>query len=202
MKTKMKKINLLPRGYVQEQEMKRFWQVMIGLLILEVIGFTSFFIVLPNLENQTIAKQLSEVSAKVQDSRYIVVNQKAKALKEAELETKQWEEIYEEIKGEQFISKTLINALLAGASEEMSIHSITLYRDEETNNHQVVLEGVSDEALTIMGYNATLEKQFGVGLVESEFQWDEEQNTYPYSITINLSETNQKEEMIEEGGGQ
>lgn len=187
MQNEIEKINLIPKSYRQEQKAKRIQQSIIALLLLEVIGFYGVAIEKPKRELAKLEMQLATFSENIEAERYSLVNQKLTALEETQQEVEKWNEIYAGIKAKQFVTKVLIEDVLECVPEGLSHEMLSVYEANLDGQRQMILRGTGEDALAIMEYITRLESIFGIGTIESEFEWSKEQNNYPYNITIDLS---------------
>lgn len=184
MKVGVKKINLVPKEYLQAQKVRNIQLAVIAVLVLEVGGFVGKVVLPPKLEAQEVMARLDEVSAELTDSRFADVNQKIKALEDVKIELEEWNDKYKEIKEENFVSKRIIDSLLTRVPVGLSVSTLTISKDSEKEGKQIILTGTAQEAISIMNYNTIIEGVFGFGTTHEEFELDKEKGYYTYTITI------------------
>lgn len=201
MKNKVKKINLLPGEYVKAQKERGIQILILSVLIVEVLGFIGGIVVLPKVEARKVQARLDEVSQELMDDSFTDVNQKIKKLDGVKLEVEEWNEKYQRIKKENFVSKGILESLLTRVPADVVVNILSISKSEEGQEKQINIQGTAREAIGVINYATLLEGIFGLGTTENEFFLDKEKNTYCYTISIRLPEEaagdKRQEELLE-----
>ncbi len=198
MRAGIKKINLLPKEYIQAQKVKNVQIGIIVLLILEVAAFIGGVVIPPKLEAQEVMARLDEVSAELTDPRFANVNQKIKELEDMKVEVETWNNKYKDIKEENFISKRILDSLLTRIPVGLSVGTLNITKADEGVDKQIVLTGTADETIDIMNYTTMIEGVFGLGSAKQEFDLDKEKGVYNYTIEVKIPSKTVEEVSAEE----
>lgn len=199
MKAGIKKINLLPKEYINAQKVRRIQLAVIGAVILEVVVFVGGIVLPPKMEAQEVMAELDEVSAQLTDERFADVNQKIKELEDMKVEVEAWNDKYEEIKEENFVSKRIIDSLLTRVPVGLSVNTLQISKESDDGGKQILLTGTAEEAVSVMNYTTIIEGVFGFGTAKGQFEFDKEKQLYTYTIEVKMAEE-VVEETVEEAG--
>ena len=189
MKARVKGINLLPKEYIQAEEVK-FIQMIVGaVLLLEVLVFIGVVAIPPKIEMKQVQEQLNEVSSKLNDSRFADVNKTIQELETAKVEVEQWVTKYGDLKSENFVSARVLDSLTARLPIGAAIEKITIKPESaEGSNEQkeITIEGTINELDAIINYVTVVESTYGTGNVYYEGRYDKERMVYVYKIDVKI----------------
>ncbi len=195
MRARVKGINLLPREYIQAEQVK-FVQIIISVvLVLEVFAFIGGIAIPPKLEEKKVQQQLEEISNKLNDSRFADVNKTIQELEVAKADVEQWVNKYGDLKQENFVSGRVLDSLTSRLPIGIVIDKMEIKPGEKNTGKEtevgegnsekgIKIEGSSEELESIINYATILESAYGVGNIYYEGEYDKELGVYKYVIEV------------------
>lgn len=188
MRTQVKGINLLPKEYIQAEQIKFIQLIVAGVMALEILAFVGIAIISPKIEAQKVIERLDEVSAELTDSRFNDVNKKIQQLEDAKVAIKEWIDKYGNIKEENLISARLLDSIIARIPINTTVNQITVEPADKTVNAAgkdvITLKGNTMDAEQVVNYVTIIESVFGSGTTTYKATYDEELKGFEYEINI------------------
>lgn len=187
MKVRTKKINLLPKAYIQAEKIRLGLMIAAGVLVLEVAIFITFVAIPPKTELQETINRLDEVSLELNDSRFADVNQTIQQLEDAKVEMNQWIEKYSDLKKENFVSKRVLDSLLSRVPIDLTVDKLSILPENQAIaqlEKSISLEGTSQYVVSILNYATVIEGIYGPGTTNYEAEYNEERGIYEYKINV------------------
>ncbi|PHV72341.1 hypothetical protein CS063_02365 [Sporanaerobium hydrogeniformans] len=177
MGAKRKEINLIPKEYIQAQQIKRLKRLVLGLLIIETIVFMGTAVVSPYLDKKYEQAVLNELEYMKTDPKYVVVNKKIAELNEAKQDLEFWSQKYNQLKEKSFVSTELLDGISARLPLGMKISSLSLL-----DTQSVKIEGESESEEPFSSYLVLLESTYGEASIV--YSLSEEEERYRYHIEL------------------
>ena len=192
MRARVKGINLLPKEYIQAEQIRVIQMIISLALVLEVLAFIVGIAMPPKAEVEQVQQQLDKISSKLNDSRFADVNKTIQELEAAKVEVEQWVAKYGDLKSENFIGARVLDSLTARLPIGMAIERINIKpADAEGSNgsKEIIIEGTSNKLEAILNYVTILESIYGVGTVYYDGSYDKEILAYKYKLDIKIPVT-------------
>ena len=187
MKVRVNKINLLPKEYIQAEKIRLGLMIIGGILALEVAIFITFVAMPPKTEIQETINRLDEVALELNDSRFADVNQIIQQLEDAKVEMNQWVEKYSDLKRENFVSKRVLDSLLARVPINLTLDKLSILPEGQEASQlekTISIEGTSQDVVSVLNYATIIEGVYGAGTTSYEAEYDEERGIYEYKINV------------------
>ena len=206
MVTKVKGINLLPNEYIVAEKISFYKKVIGALVAVEAVCFVFFVALPPKREVEDTARILQEKQLALKDPKYNGVNKTLNDLETAKSEMTKWIDQYNQIKVEDYIKQSLLDALVERLPEGVAIEGMEITApvlDEATGQKQetIVLKGHSQFFEQAMNYLSVLETVYLPEEITHEISYEEDNKRYHYEMTITRTTiVNLPEEATEETG--
>lgn len=192
MRARVKGINLLPKEYIQAEQIRVIQMIISLALVLEVLAFIVGIAMPPKAEVEQVQQQLDKISSKLNDSRFADVNKTIQELEAAKAEVEQWVAKYGDLKSENFIGARVLDSLTARLPIGMAIEKINIKpadAEGSNGNKEIIIEGTSNKLESILNYVTILESIYGVGTVYYEGSYEKEILAYKYKLDIKIPVT-------------
>lgn len=186
MKQNVKKINLLPATYKQEQKLKIYKYIGISALLIECMIFVIGIVILPQIKLNKQQQTLEALKKKVNDSKYEEVGQVMQLLEEAQADLRLWTEKCNTLQEPNFISGRVLDSLTTGVPKGNVIQSLSLEVDDELMGESIHLTGIALNYNAVLSYVTMLESKYGSAQISftADKQEKEKRSYYNYAITI------------------
>lgn len=189
-----KGINLLPRAYIKEQTMKRFQEIGLILLSVEVIGFIIGGVILPRKTLDHYEQMLLGQRDKLYSSRYTKVNETLKSVEAIQTSIDKWQQIMDQVKEDDIGAKDL-EALVTGVPEGVTLQFLNIYMAQQRDQMDqkcAEIQGISQTLEQELSYLYHLESLYPKGYPTHEVYYDQALMGYRFSIELQLEEDQQK----------
>lgn len=189
MKLRTNKINLLPKEYVYAEQVRLVFMIIGCVLALEVAIFVRFVVIPPKAEIQETINKLDEASTKLNDDRFIHVNQTIQQLEDTKMTINEWIEKYSDLKQENFISKRVLDSLLSRVPIDLTLDKLLILPENQEASQlerTISIEGKSQNMISILNYTTVIESIYGAGTTSYEAEYDEGQGVYEYKINVSI----------------
>lgn len=183
------KINLLPKEYKQAEQIRLVFIVIGCILALEVVIFVMVVALPPKAEIQETINKLDEVSLKLNDDRFIHINQVIQQLEDTKVTMNDWIDRYSDLKQENFISKRVLDSLLSRVPIDVILDKLSILpENQETSQLErtIFIEGRSQNVVSILNYITVIESVYGAGTTSYEATYNEERGVYEYKINVSI----------------
>jgi hypothetical protein len=169
MKPKVKGINLVPKEYLQAQKLRVYMLIGAGLLFLECILFV-FTVVLPPIAKvKEVKLDLTLVQAKLNDPKFVEVNQTIEALNLAQEDVQNWANICKGLKKPNLISEELMDKLIARMPKSLTIDEMIVAVLPDGTGTTLAFSGRSETVEDIINYTGVMETLFKGASASFEF---------------------------------
>jgi Tfp pilus assembly protein PilN len=199
MKPKVRGINLLPKEYIQAQNIKKYILIATALLLLESMVFIVAVVLPPLFHKEYEEKVLLELELMKGNPRFSEVNEVLKQLGVAKGDLESWTNQYHTLDQKDFIHTELLDSLTAGLPEGMTIDQLSVASGEKTIN----LTGKSSTVEEVLNYVVVLEsifKQAEIAFDVSEGEAEQEgtlKTQCNYTVTLTMPGEPEKEKAKE-----
>lgn len=206
MKPKVRGINLLPKEYVQAQNIKKYILIATALILVESMIFIAAVVLPPIFHKAYEEKVLLELELMKGNPRFSEVNEVLKQLEVASAELTNWTKQYQSLEQKDFIHTELLDSLTARLPVGMTIDQLDVTSSEKNIN----LKGKSNTVEEVLNYVVVLESIFKQADIEfdvsegEQAQQDSPKMQCTYTITITMAAeaaeegTTQEETVAEE----
>lgn len=189
MKVGTNKINLLPKEYIQAEQIRLVFIVIGCILALEVVIFVMIVALPPKAEIQETINKLDEVSLKLNDDRFIHINQVIQQLEDTKVTMNEWIDRYSDLKQENFISKRVLDSLLSRVPIDVILDKLSILPENQEASQlerTIFIEGRSQNVVSILNYITVIESVYGVGTTSYEATYNEGRGVYEYKINVSI----------------
>lgn len=200
MKVREKKINLLPKEYIQAEKVKKGLMIAGGILVLEVISFIFLVAMPPKAQRLITDQQLDALSKELDNDRFGEMNLMLQQLETAEADVQEWRVRYDTLKSENVVSTRVLDSLISRVPFNLTINKLTISPEENNTTASaglIKIEGSSVENIAVLNYTTVIEQVFGRGTIQYEVTYDEALKVYQYTIDVTIPA---KEQPVEEVG--
>jgi Tfp pilus assembly protein PilN len=164
----LKDINLMPREYILEEKRKKFQAIFLTLgcsfLLLVISGISLPFKI---INNKT--QELKKLNSLILDSKYEVISEVHKQLKQKNEELKSMQKLENEIKKESIVSIKVLDLLTGYLPSEMYFQKLIV----DNNNKVIKIEGNAGKAEHVSEYVVQLSNLPFVEKVEMKTSTEE-----------------------------
>jgi Tfp pilus assembly protein PilN len=189
MKPKVRGINLLPKEYVQAQNIKKYILIATALILVESMIFIGAVVLPPLFHKAYEEKVLLELELMKGNPRFSEVNEVLKQLEVASAELTNWTEQYQSLEQKDFIHTELLDSLTARLPVGITIDQL----DVTSNEKNINLKGKSNTVEEVLNYVVVLESIFKQADIEFDVsegektQQDTPKTQSTYTITITMA---------------